>query len=109
MHVSWRLPADLATSQTSLDFGSVVIGQPRSLALVLSTTTGIILDGETLTGLNSADFSYASTCPSALAAGKNCTITVTFRPSVSGPESASLAINFASDPFAPGDLQISVT
>jgi hypothetical protein len=54
-----------------------------------ATLTGIVV---TLGGTNAANFADTTTCTATLAAGANCTISVTFTPTVVGPASAALSI-----------------
>jgi sugar lactone lactonase YvrE len=54
-----------------------------------ATLTGIVI---TLGGTNAANFADTTTCTATLAAGANCTISVTFTPTVVGPASATLSI-----------------
>jgi trimeric autotransporter adhesin len=54
-----------------------------------ATLTGIAI---TLGGTNAANFADTTTCTATLAAGANCTISVTFTPTMVGPASATLSI-----------------
>jgi len=54
-----------------------------------ATLTGIAI---TLGGTNAANFADTTTCTATLAAGANCTISVTFTPTVVGPATAMLSI-----------------
>jgi methionine-rich copper-binding protein CopC len=45
-----------------------------------------------LAGANASDFGQSNNCGSSLAAGSNCTISVTFTPSASGTRRASLSV-----------------
>jgi hypothetical protein len=54
-----------------------------------ATLTGIAI---TLGGTNAANFADTTTCTATLAAGANCTISVTFTPTVVGLASATLSI-----------------
>ena len=54
-----------------------------------ATLTGIAI---TLGGTNATNFADTTTCGTTLAAAANCTISVTFTPTVVGPASASLSI-----------------
>ncbi len=54
-----------------------------------ATLTGIAI---TLGGTNAANFADTTTCTATLAAGANCTISVTFTPTAVGPASATLSI-----------------
>lgn len=54
-----------------------------------ATLTGIAV---TITGTNAADFAQTNTCTATLAAGANCTISVTFTPAAVGAFTAKLSI-----------------
>jgi hypothetical protein len=54
-----------------------------------ATLTGIAI---TLGGTNATNFTDTTTCTATLAAAANCTISVTFTPTVVGPASATLSI-----------------
>jgi sugar lactone lactonase YvrE len=81
--------------QTTLTF----LGQPLNIASQTqsvkltnsgaATLTGI---GVTIAGTNPGDFSQTNTCTATLAAGANCSITVTFTPTVAGARAAKLSI-----------------
>ncbi len=68
----------------------------KSTAQVVTLTNngGTMLTGIAITlgGTNAANFADTTTCTAALAAGANCTISVTFTPTVVGPASATLSI-----------------
>jgi hypothetical protein len=81
-------------SASSLAFGNVVVGSTGVLSVTLSNigTATLTTISSSVTGTNMADFTRTTTCGATLAAGANCTYTVTFKPSKSGAESASLTI-----------------
>jgi hypothetical protein len=76
----WTFPA--STVGTS-------VSQP--IALVNSGNATLTVSNIAMTGTNSADFTQTNTCTS-LAPGKKCVITVTFKASMLGPESAYATI-----------------
>jgi hypothetical protein len=80
-------------STTSLAFGKVVIGTSSILNVTLSNVGTATLTGISagVTGTNAADFK-SSTCGTTLAPGTNCVYSVTFKPSTTGAESATLTI-----------------
>lgn len=88
-----KTPAALV-SPTSLNFGSVLVGQSSSMIATLTYNARIALSiiRVTLTGAQPADFSETNTCGTTLAAGMSCTITVTFTPLVTGARAASIQI-----------------
>ena len=85
-------------SPTSVSFGNQQVGTTsaaQTVTLTNSGTAALSITGISLTGANAADFAQTNTCPispSTLAAGANCTISVTFTPSITGAESGSLSI-----------------
>jgi hypothetical protein len=80
---------------TGLDFGSQFVGT-RSTAQVVSLTnsgnTTLNITSIAITGANSGDFAQTNTCGSSLAAGANCTISVTFDPAATGMRNGAVAI-----------------
>jgi hypothetical protein len=85
-------PDTLVSSSSSLVFGMQVSGT-SSPAQTLSLTNGgtepLVIVGVS-TGVS--DFTYASTCGTAINPGVTCSIAVTFAPNVLGPQSAALTI-----------------
>jgi sugar lactone lactonase YvrE len=85
-------------SPTILNLGQWAMGSTSSaLPDTLSSTGGedLSLTGITFSGTNSADFAQTNTCgslPATISPDVNCTINVTFTPSVYGPESATMNI-----------------
>jgi hypothetical protein len=69
----------------SLSFGTVSSGKSSSAQTATLTNTGttpLIISSVGFTGTNSSNFTQTNTCPSSsnsLAAGKSCTISVTFK------------------------------
>jgi hypothetical protein len=88
-------PDALTLSPPSLSFAPQLTGTSSAAQAETVTNTGatpIVVSGSALTGTNAADFSQTSTCSSNLAAGADCTFTVTVTPSQLGPRSASITI-----------------
>lgn len=83
-------------SPTSVNFGNWTIGgQTKEGVLVDLTNTGNIaltISSIAIKGANSADFFQGNLCPSSLAAGASCTITVSFTPTALGTRTAALTI-----------------
>jgi hypothetical protein len=86
--------ASLSTG--ALPFGSVALGFTSAAKTVTLTSTGsgtlasIVVS---TVGTYAGDFTPTTQCPSRLAPGKKCTISVTFSPTVVGPESATLQVS----------------
>jgi hypothetical protein len=92
-------------SQSSLTFAAQPLGTTSSLQSVTLTNNGtgpLNLSNVAIIGTNSGDFPLTNACPSALAVGVNCQISVSFAPTANGPRSASLSVT----DNAPGTPQI---
>ena len=77
-------------SGTSLTFAaqnSGTVSPPQSIALTNFGSAPL-----NLTITVSRDFQVSTTCPSALEGGSNCTISVSYAPTVTGPETGALVI-----------------
>ncbi|MBZ5616263.1 MAG: FG-GAP-like repeat-containing protein [Acidobacteriia bacterium] len=88
---------EVKLSPTALAFGSVMVGQTKSLPVTLSnigtSAFSILSPGIVITGTAAADYSQTNTCGTSVAGGSNCTINVTFKPSKKGARGATLNIN----------------
>jgi hypothetical protein len=85
----------LNLSATSLSFGNQNVGTTSAAQTVTLSNTGtvaITMTSIAITGTNSGAFAQTNTCGSSLAAGANCTISVTFTPAASGSQTASVTI-----------------
>ena len=85
----------VTVSPSSLTFPQQPTGTTSAGMAVTVTNTGsaaVTNNGVTITG----DFAETTTCTSSIAAGKSCTITVTFSPTVSGTRTGTLTINLSS-------------
>ena len=82
-------------SPTSLNFGTVTVGQKSAPQVTTFTNTSkaaLPITGLKITGTDSADFSQTNTCQPSVAAGASCTITVTFKPTTTGLRTANVSI-----------------
>jgi hypothetical protein len=82
-------------SPTSLTFPQQATGTTSAGQAVTVSNSGsaaVTDNGITITG----DFAETTTCTSSVGAGKSCTITVTFSPTVSGTRTGTLTINLSS-------------
>jgi phospholipase C len=90
------LQAPLASvSPGSLSFASQAVGTSSAPQTVTLNNTGsapLSVTSITITGTNASDFSETTTCGSSVAAGGNCTISVTFTPTAAGSLSASVSV-----------------
>ena len=79
---------------SNLDFGTQNVGTTSSAQTILSnnSTSALTITGFALTGTNASDFAQTNNCPSSLAAGASCTISVTFTPGAGGTRSGRLSI-----------------
>jgi Abnormal spindle-like microcephaly-assoc'd, ASPM-SPD-2-Hydin len=76
----------------SLNFGGHKGGAVHSLSTTLTTSSALSIAGITITGADTDEFSETNTCGASVAAGKSCTITVTYRPKEVGGDSAAVSI-----------------
>jgi Abnormal spindle-like microcephaly-assoc'd, ASPM-SPD-2-Hydin len=79
-------------SPTSLTFASQAVGTtsaPQPITLTNTGTVALAIAGISASG----DFAETGTCGSSVAAGTNCTISVTFKPSASGTRTGTLSIS----------------
>jgi dienelactone hydrolase len=92
----------------SLNFGFVKVGRASSMTTTLTNVGSITLNitSITITGTNPGDFSQTNTCSTSVGTGTSCTITVTFKPTASGPRSANVSI---SDDSAGSPQQVSLS
>jgi subtilase family serine protease len=88
----------VSLTPASLTFTSTIVGQSVKMPVTVKNTgkTALSLSGTGLgigiSGTNASSFNQTNTCGSSLAAGASCTITVTFKPTVTGTLSASIIL-----------------
>jgi hypothetical protein len=85
----------VSLSPTSLAFGNQAVGTPSTAQTLTLSNTGnaaLSITSLALTGTNASDFAQTNNCGASVAAGTNCTISVTFTPSASGSRTASVSI-----------------
>jgi hypothetical protein len=88
------LPA-ATLSPTSLNFGDQGVGTTSSPQVITLTNTGIgimNISSIEVTGTNSGDFAEINKCPSSLAPGGTCQISVKFAPKVADTRNAAVKI-----------------
>jgi hypothetical protein len=88
---------------TSLSFGNQNIGSTSSAQTVTLTNSGtasLTITSVALNGTNPGDFAQTNNCPASLAANASCTVSVTFKPTISGSRTATLTFldNAANSP-----------
>ena len=82
-------------STTSEVFSSTTVNTTVSnpaFTLTNGGTGALTITGITITGTNASDFSETNTCAGSVAAGSNCSITVSFTPSGTGSRTATLTV-----------------
>ncbi len=95
-------------SATTVNFASVTVGQSSKVKIVTMSNGGstpLGITGITIGGTNPGDYSQVNTCGSSLAAGTNCAIKVTFKPTATGTRTATLSIA-DSDPTSPQTIAL---
>jgi uncharacterized repeat protein (TIGR01451 family) len=90
---------------TSLTFASQALNTPSAAQAITLTNSGnaaLTISGISVTGANAGDFSQTTTCGASVAAGGNCSISVTFMPTASGARTAAISVadNAAGSPQA---------
>jgi hypothetical protein len=94
----------ISVSSTSLDFGSVNVGNSSSQTLTItnSGSADLILQRLTIAGANVIDFiTQNDHCTgTTLSSSQNCTVQIVFSPHLTGSASATLSIS-SNDPVTP--------
>jgi hypothetical protein len=84
-------PLSLTFSASSLNFGLLQIGMTSPPQTV--TVTNVSNHSVNFSSIaTSGEFSQSHTCPTTLASGQNCTITVTFTPTVAGTQNSAVTL-----------------
>jgi hypothetical protein len=82
-------------SPNSIDFGSQGVGttaSPQTVILTNSGSAALSVASIAITGPNAGDFARSDTCGSSIPAGGNCTVDVTFTPTLDGSRSATISV-----------------
>ncbi len=82
-------------SPSSLTFASQAVGATSAAQTLTLSNTGnaaLSITSITLTGTNPGDFAQTNTCGSSVAAGANCSISVSFKPTASGSRTATVTV-----------------
>lgn len=87
----------VSLSATSLAFPATAVGSSSAAKTVTLKNTGTVAvtftgTGITLSGTDAAQFSKTTTCGTALFIGASCTVSIEFKPTSTGSESAKLSI-----------------
>ncbi len=83
-------------SPGALAFGNEMVGQPstaQTASLSYMASTALTISSITIVGPQSGDYQQTNSCGTKLAAGTNCTITVTFTPQAAGARAAVIQIS----------------
>jgi hypothetical protein len=86
------LAPDIDVTPTSLDFGSVNVGQTKDLMLTVRNTGGAPLTVNSMVSMNQRFSVTSASTPFTLAAGGEQAVTVRFAPTAAGAQAATLAI-----------------
>ncbi len=84
--------SQISLTPSALSFGTVVVeasSKPKTATLKNNSSTTMYFSSITTSG----DFSQTNTCGGTLAAGKSCTISVTFAPTQVGSRTGTLSVN----------------
>lgn len=79
----------------SIGFGNQNVGTTSSAQMVSLSNTGtatLTIASISIAGADASDFAETNTCGGSVAAGANCSISVTFKPTAAGNRSASVKI-----------------
>jgi len=83
-------------SPTSLTFSTQAVGTTsaaKTVTLKNTGTTSLTITAIAIAGTNAGDFAQTHTCGNSLAAGANCSLSLTFKPTASGTRAAALSIS----------------
>jgi hypothetical protein len=99
-------------SATSLAFGNQkqqTTSAPKAVTLSNTGTAPLTINSIAIGGTNAGDFQQANTCGGSLAAGGNCTISVTFKPTKKGTRTATLTVTDNSNAVANSPQNVSLS
>jgi FtsP/CotA-like multicopper oxidase with cupredoxin domain len=98
-------------STTSLAFGNQkqqTTSAPKFVTLSNTGTAPLTITSIAIGGTNAGDFKQTNTCGGSLAAGGNCTISVTFKPTKKGTRTATLTVTDNSNAVANSQQNVSL-
>ena len=90
--------SSVTVTPLQLTFGNQNVGSSSTAQTVTVTnsgSSGLSNFAASLSGTNQNDFSQTNTCGTTVAAGANCTISVTFTPTAQGASGASLVVAYS--------------
>jgi len=81
----------LSVSPLNVNYGAVTVGVKKAQTVILTNNqkTSLAVSSITVGGTDPGDFGAKSNCGTSRKAGWDCTITVTFTPTVTGARSAT--------------------
>ncbi len=85
----------VSVDKPSISFGGQTIttkSTPQTITLTDSGMSFLTISSITMTGANASDFAASNTCGATVASGANCTISVSFTPSLVSAETAAISI-----------------
>ncbi|PYV26998.1 MAG: hypothetical protein DMG27_05145, partial [Acidobacteria bacterium] len=85
----------VSLAPASVSFGSQQVGSTSAAQAVTLSNTGaapLSITSVGISGSNSGDFAQTNTCGTSVAAGGNCTISVTFSPTATGPRNGNVTV-----------------
>ena len=88
--------AAVSLSPTSLAFGSLPAGTTspaQTITLTNAGTTALTITGVAVSGASASSFIQTNGCGSSVGVGAHCSISVTFKPSASGIDAATLSFS----------------
>src|ERR1022692_3733394 len=88
-------PATATVKPATLTFSGQAVGSTSASQSVTLTNSGgaaLSITSIAVTGANSGDFTQTNTCGNSVPAGANCSISVAFKPTVSGSRTATVSI-----------------
>jgi hypothetical protein len=99
--VATSVASPLTLVPSALDFGTVNVGRSDSLSLLVSNTTtaAITLSAASATGDYNAALGTCAANGGMLAAGTNCSLTVTFSPTATGTRPGTLSLADSATPL----------
>ena len=86
----------VSLSPGSLSFGNQAVGTTSSAQSVTLTNTGnatLSISSVTISGAQAGDFAQTNTCGGSVAAGANCSFSVSFTPGAAGSRTAALTLS----------------
>ncbi len=86
--------ANSTLNSSSLTFSALINATSAAQSVILSNTSSVVLNiaSIALSGPNSADFGYSTSCTPVVAVGSSCAVSLAFTPGAAGTRAATLTI-----------------